>query len=78
MALKLFFIGDVVHKAYVSADESGTEAAAASAVIMMAGAMPGENVKPITMTIDRPFIFLIRDIPTGAILFMGRVMNPAP
>ena len=74
---KDLFIGDVVHKAYVSADESGTEAAAASAVIMMAGAAPGENVKPINMTIDWPFIFLIRDIPTGTVLFIGRVMNPA-
>jgi serpin B len=75
---KDLFIGNVVHKAYVSVNEDGTEAAAASAVIMMAGAAPGESVKPIVMTIDRPFIFLIRDIPTNTILFIGRVMNPAP
>jgi serpin B len=66
-------ISDVVHKAYVSVDEAGTEAAAASAVIMRVTAMPSSTV---TLSIDRPFIFLIRDIPTGAILFVGRVMNP--
>jgi serpin B len=67
-------ISDVIHKAYVSVDEAGTEAAAATAVTM-AGAMPGE---PAQMTVDHPFIFLIRDIDTGTILFIGRVMNPNP
>jgi serpin B len=67
------FISDVVHKAYVSVDEAGTEAAAASAVIVGTTSMPSDIV---TLSIDRPFIFLIRDIPTGAILFVGRVMNP--
>jgi len=71
------FIGDVIHKAFVSVDETGTEAAAATAV-MMAGSAPGPKPKePVTVTIDRPFIFLIRDIDTGAILFIGRVLNPA-
>lgn len=67
------FIADVVHKAFVSVDEAGTEAAAATAVIMQLTAMPEE---PVEVTIDRPFIFLIRDIETGAILFVGRVANP--
>ena len=67
-------ISDVLHKAFVSVDEAGTEAAAASAVIMVGSAMPAN---PITLSIDRPFIFLIRDIQTGTILFIGRVMNPA-
>ncbi|MFA5367943.1 MAG: serpin family protein [Dehalococcoidia bacterium] len=67
------FIGDVLHKAYVSVDEEGTEAAAATAVIMRLTAMPAE---PVQMTVDRPFIFLIRDIETGTILFVGRVMDP--
>ncbi len=66
-------ISDVVHKAYVSVDEKGTEAAAATGVIMAATSMP-TNIKD--MTLDRPYIFLIRDIPTGTILFLGRVMNP--
>jgi serpin B len=63
----------VIHKAFVSVDEAGTEAAAATAVIMKETAMPGQ---PVEVTIDRPFIFLIRDIETGAILFVGRVLNP--
>jgi serpin B len=66
-------ISDVVHKAFVSVDEAGTEAAAATAVIMKLTAVPEP---PVEVTIDRPFIFLIRDIETGAILFVGRVMNP--
>ncbi len=68
------FISDVVHKAFVAVDEAGTEAAAATAVIMELTAMPDP---PVEVTIDRPFIFLIRDIETGAILFLGRVMNPS-
>ncbi len=67
-------ISDVVHKAFVSVDEAGTEAAAASAVIMVGTAMPANQV---TLSIDRPFIFLIRDVATGSILFIGRVLNPA-
>ena len=68
------YISAVIHKAFVAVDEKGTEAAAATAVIMdLASApMPG-----VTLTIDRPFIFFIRDIPTGQILFIGRVLNPA-
>ncbi len=67
-------ISKVVHKAFVSVDESGTEAAAATAVVMRAtGIMPEQ---PVEVTVDRPFILLIRDIPTGAILFVGRVLNP--
>jgi len=67
------FIGEVLHKAFVSVDEVGTEAAAATAVIMELTAMPGE---PVEVTIDRPFIFLIRDIESATILFIGRVVNP--
>jgi serpin B len=67
-------ISDVVHKAFVSVDESGTEAAAATAVIMKLTAMPAE---PIPVTIDRPFIFAIRDIQTGSLLFVGRVVDPS-
>lgn len=67
-------IQDVLHKAYISVDENGTEAAAASAVIVGATAMP---LQQYTFNVDRPFIFFIRDIPTGQIIFVGRVMNPA-
>jgi len=67
-------ISEVLHKAFVSVDEAGTEAAAATAVIVGETSVPAE---PVEVTIDRPFIFLIRDIETGAILFVGRVLNPA-
>ena len=67
------FIDEVLHKAFVSVDEAGTEAAAATAVIMKETAMPDQ---PVEVTMDHPFIFLIRDIDTGAILFVGRVLNP--
>jgi serpin B len=67
-------ISKVVHKAFVAVDEAGTEAAAATAVIMDATAMPAQ---PVEVAIDHPFIFLIRDIETGAVLFVGRVLNPA-
>lgn len=70
---KDLFISDVLHKAFVSVDEKGTEAAAATAVVIGATGMPGS---PVTLTIDRPFFFVIRDIPTGAILFVGRVVRP--
>ena len=66
-------ITDVVHKAFVSVDEEGTEAAAATAVIVGLTSAPA---MPISVKVDRPFIFLIRDMETGAILFVGRVMNP--
>lgn len=68
------FIAEVIHKAFVSVDEAGTEAAAATAVVMEKLAMPEE---PVEVTVDRPFIFLIRDIKTGAILFVGRVVDPS-
>ena len=68
------FITDVVHKAFVSVDEAGTEAAAATGAVMAPTAGPPEP--EVEVTVDRPFIFLIRDINTGAILFVGRVLNP--
>ena len=68
------FIQDVLHKAFVSVDEAGTEAAAATAVIVGLTALPPE---PVSVTIDRPFIFFIRDIPTDSTIFVGRVLNPA-
>jgi len=67
------FIADVIHKAFVSVDEAGTEAAAATAVVMKFTAVPEE---PVEVTVDRSFIFLIHDLETGAILFVGRVANP--
>jgi serpin B len=68
------YVSDVIHKAFVAVDEKGTEAAAATAVIMELAMVPMfENV----LTIDRPFIFVIRDTVSGQILFMGRMVKPA-
>jgi serpin B len=67
-------ISKVLHKAFISVDEKGTEAAAASTVFaqVISGLGPAIEVR-----IDRPFIFWIRDLPSGTILFIGRVMNPS-
>jgi serpin B len=71
------FIGKVIHKAFVEVNEKGTEAAAATAVMMLAGAaMPMDEPFTPTFKADRPFLFIIRDVKTGAVLFLGRVMNP--
>jgi len=63
------FIGDVFHKAFISVDENGTEAGGATAV-------PMPCALATEVKLDHPFIFLIRDIETGTILFMGQVMDP--
>ncbi|MGB2985185.1 MAG: serpin family protein, partial [Phycisphaerae bacterium] len=68
------FIANVIHKAFVAVDEEGTEAAAATAVVVGATSAPGE---PVVVTVDRPFVFVVRDIPTGTILFLGRVVDPS-
>jgi serpin B len=67
---KNLFIAHVVHKAFVAVDELGTEAAAATGVGVEATAMP------TALTLNRPFVFVIRDGETGAILFVGRVLDP--
>jgi serpin B len=68
------YISEVLHKATITVDEEGTEAAAATAVIFATkSAMPEE---PIALVIDRPFLFLIQHQPTGTILFMGHVLQP--
>ena len=64
----------VAHKAFIKVDEKGTEATAATAIV----AGPTASPEPVSITIDRPFLFFLRDRVTGAILFVGRVTNPAP
>ncbi|NLD93570.1 MAG: serpin family protein [Fibrobacter sp.] len=67
-------ISDVLHKAFIKVDESGTEAAAATAIIVEITAIYND---PNFFVANRPFMYLIRDKETNAILFMGRIMNPA-
>ena len=67
------YISDLLHKAYVDVNEEGTEAAAATAVVVGMTSMPAESY---TINFDHPFLFLIRDIQTNAILFMGRMADP--
>jgi serpin B len=69
------WIGQVVHKAFVEVNEEGTEAAAATAVMMAGSAAP--PAPPPVVRCDRPFLYLIRDTRSGAILFLGRLVNPA-
>jgi serine protease inhibitor len=69
------FIENVIHKAYVDVHEKGTEAAAATAVVMDRASAPVSHPKAVFRA-DHPFVFMIRDNQTGSILFMGRVANP--
>ncbi len=70
------FIDNVIHQASITVDEEGTEAAAATAVIVGVTSAPMEPSTPVEMTIDRPFVFMIRDTTTGTILFVGRIVHP--
>lgn len=67
-------ISEVIHQAFLKMDEEGTEAAAATAVMMRATSMPPPP--QVTMIVDRPYLFAIRDIESGALLFVGRVESP--
>lgn len=66
------YIGCVLHKAFIEANEEGTEAAAATAVVMRSKGLS----KTLEVRADHPFIFLIRENQTGSILFMGRLLKP--
>jgi serpin B len=72
-----FFISAAIHKAYVDVNEEGTEAAAATAVVIRPTAVRLHPQPPPVFRADHPFVFLIRDNRSGSILFMGRVINPA-
>ena len=69
------FISRVFHKAFVRVDEKGTEAAAATGAVVGATSAPVDP--PVQFTVDRPFVFLIRHRESGAVLFAGRVTDPA-
>jgi serpin B len=68
-------IGAVAHKAYIDVDEQGTEAAAATAVVMVAAAAL-RPLPPVTMVVDRPFLFAIVHTATGLPLFLGQLSRP--
>lgn len=69
-------ISAVLHQAVVEVDEKGTEAAAATAVVVGVMSAPIEEEPPLEIKLDRPFMFLIVDRRTGAVLFMGRLVDP--
>lgn len=68
------YVSDVLHQAFIRVDEAGTEAAAATAVVMGDGA--GAPAPPFVVRADQPFLFFIRDVHSGLILFTGRVAAP--
>ncbi len=68
------YIAKVIHQANIDVDEKGTEAAAATAVVMATG---GGAPEWTVFKVDRPFLFALRDIATGTVLFLGRVMDPS-
>ena len=71
------YISQIFHKTFIAVDEKGTEAAAATAVAMMAGtAFRSPPPPPIEVKIDRPFIYAIQHVPSGVCLFLGRVTDP--
>ncbi|MHC4217715.1 MAG: serpin family protein [Planctomycetota bacterium] len=69
-------LSEVIHRARIRVDEKGTEAVAATAMGWLAAGVEEEVVQPVPFVVDRPFLFLIRHSRTGAILFLGRVLNP--
>ncbi len=65
------YVSDVIHQATIAVDEQGTVASAATAIVV------GRNsISLNTLAVDRPFLFVIQDDATGAILFQGRVLDP--
>jgi len=69
-------ISQVFHKTFIAVDEKGTEAAAATAVAMMAASAMIKKEPPVEVKVDRPFLFAIQHVPSGACLFIGRVTDP--
>jgi serpin B len=71
------FISDVVHKAFCEVNEVGTEAAGATGVVKRTGsAAPRNEPEPKVFKADHPYLYLIRDMQTGSVLFLGRVSDP--
>ena len=71
------YISQIFHKTFIAVDEKGTEAAAATAVAMLAGtALRSPPPPPVEVKVDRPFLYAIQHIPSGVCLFLGRVTDP--
>lgn len=71
------FVSAVKHRAIIRVDETGTEAAAVTAALMLAGCANIDEQPPVEFHADHPFLFLIRDCRTGLIHFLGRVVDPS-
>ena len=69
-------VTDVKHKVFMDLNEKGTEAAAATAVVMAVRGAAVRPKEPIEVKVDRPFLFAIQHRPSGACLFLGRVTDP--
>jgi serine protease inhibitor len=76
--IKFLYISGIFHKAWGEVNEEGTEAAAATAVAVAGRAISKPPPPPPVFRADRPFIFLIREVRSGSILFLGRLSEPAP
>jgi serpin B len=69
-------IAAIKHRAVIEADERGTEAAAATSVAMAPASAPFDPPQPVPFVVDRPFLFLVVDHASGAVLFQGRIADP--
>jgi serpin B len=69
-------ISEVFHKTFIAVDEKGTEAAAATAATFMVAGIEKPKPPPIVVKVDRPFLYAIQHVPSGACLFIGRVTDP--
>ena len=70
------YISNVFHKTFIAVDEKGTEAAAATAVVMMRATAMRPKPPPIEVKVDRPFVYAVQHVPSGSCLFLGRVTDP--
>jgi serpin B len=71
------YVSQIFHKTFIAVDENGTEAAAATAVAMLAGsALRSPPPPPIEVKVDRPFVYAVQHVPSGSCLFLGRVTDP--
>jgi serpin B len=70
-------IGSIKHRAVIEVNEQGTEAAAATSIGMVAASAPFEQPQPVPFVVDRPFLFMVVDTNSGAVLFQGRIADPS-